>query len=67
MALSISVDTAMYVADSSYPKLAKFLGKLDPTIRRDAAIEWRNNFRQWVGNADKAAAKQAEEEFFVKW
>lgn len=67
MALNISTETAMYVADSNYPKLAKFLGKLDPTVRRDAAVEWRTNYRKWVADPDKQAAKAAEEEYFKKW
>lgn len=65
--MQISTETAMYVADSSYPKLAKFLGKLDPMVRRDAAVEWRTNYRKWVNNPDKQAAKAAEEEYFKKW
>jgi hypothetical protein len=57
----------MYVADSSYPKLAKLLQGLDPEVRREAAVEWRTNYRKWVNNPDKQAAKAAEEEYFKKW
>ena len=65
--MKISVETAMYVADSSYNRLAKLMQRLDPTVRRDAAVEWRTNYRKWVGNTDKQAAKAAEEEYFKKW
>ena len=65
--MKISVETAMYVADSSYNKLSKLMQRLNPEVRRDAAVEWRTNYRKWVGNTNKQAAKSAEEEYFKKW
>lgn len=65
--MNISLQTAMYVADSSYPKLAKLLQGLNPEVRREAAVEWRTNYRKWTNNPDKQAAKAAEEEYFKKW
>lgn len=65
--MKISVQTAMYVADSSYPKLYRLLQGLNPCVRREAAVEWRTNYREWVDNPDKEAAKAAEQEYFSKW
>ena len=65
--IPISPETAMIVADSSYDKLFKLLSSLDPHIRREAAVDWRTNYKKWLGTKDKAAAKQAEEEYFKRW
>jgi hypothetical protein len=67
VALNISLHTAMYVADSTYPKLFRLLKTLAPELRREAAVEWRTNYRKWIDNPDKQAAKSAEEGYFAKW
>lgn len=65
--MKISVQTAMYVADSSYKRLEELLRRVAPEERRNVALEWRTEFRKHLNNPNKEAAKAAEEEFFKKW